>query len=226
MELLPGEYVEKPISFDMLAFNAPYLIERLLNNAIVGDIEEGEQLFMELKRWMFLVNHDTSKKWEMYSYRIDEVWHQFILFTDEYIKFSDHYLGSYISHFPGNAPGYNKADQSLIGSFEDFKQLYERTFAIKLPDLWFDEKSIRLNRRLLNDAAGKLFLEEGNEMIKMINANGNNILSINTIARDAVAFIAATKAFYVRELPGDLTDGEKIQLISSLVKFKILRVAS
>ncbi len=37
-------------------------------------------------------------------------------------------------------------------------------------------------------------------------------------------FIATTGAFYVRELPADLSDEEKVALISTLVDMRLLRV--
>jgi hypothetical protein len=226
MQSFPVEHTQKPISFDVSIYQAPFLIEKLLKDCIIDNTEEGEQLFAEVKRWMLLSQLDKSKIWEMYSYRIDEVWHQFILFTDEYMKFCDRYFGAYFSHSPGNAPGNSEKDDLLTGSFGEFKQLYEKTFKTELPTQWFDEKSININRRVLNYNVGKFFLEDKDGRVNMINDNGGLVLSINLFARDAIAFIAATKAFYVRELPGELTNEEKIFLITSLVEFHILRVAS
>ena len=226
MEILAARDIETPVSFDILSYRAPFLIEKLLKDAIVENAEEGEQLFAEVKRWMLLVYADKSKIWEMYSFLIDEVWHQFILFTDEYMKFCNFYLGSYFPHYPGNAPGNDEKDQ-LIGSFNEFQQLYRSFFQMELPAVWFDEKRITTQRRILNYNAGRLFVKEENGGgVNMTNSSGNILLSINLLARDAIAFIAATKAFYVRELPGDLTDEEKIMIVSSLVRFNVLRVAS
>jgi hypothetical protein len=226
MEALPAEHAEKPVSLDVLTHEAPFLIEKLLNDAMIESMEEGEQLFTEVKRWMLMVHNDRSKTWEMYSLRIDAVWHQFILFTDEYMKFCECYFGVYFSHSPGYAPDNKEMEQPSIGSFSEFKQRYETIFGIELPDVWYDERSVNLHRRLLNDNAGKLFLEEKDELINMVNSDGKILLTINLLARDAIVFIAATKAFYVRELPGDLTDEEKILLAHTLVEFNILRVAS
>ncbi len=226
MEALPAQHAEKPVSFDVLTYEASFLIEKLLTDAIIESVEEGEQLFTEVKRWMLMVHYDRSKTWEMYSLRIDAVWHQFILFTDEYMKFCDCYFGAYFSHSPGNAPDNKEMEQSSIGSFNEFKRRYETIFGAELPGVWYDERSVNLHRRLLNDNAGKLFVEEKDELINMINTDGKILLSINLLAGDAIAFIAATKAFYVRELPGDLTDEEKILLARTLVEFNILRVAS
>lgn len=63
-------------------------------------------------------------------------------------------------------------------------------------------------------------------MADLINANGKVVLSVNDLAQDALAFVAQTGVFYVRELPGDLTDEEKVALITTLVEYKLLRVGS
>ena len=63
-------------------------------------------------------------------------------------------------------------------------------------------------------------------MVDLLDANGRLRLSVNDLAREAIAFIARTGAFYVRELPGDLSDEEKIAIIATLVEYKLLRVAS
>jgi hypothetical protein len=50
------------------------------------------------------------------------------------------------------------------------------------------------------------------------------VLSVNALALPALNFIATTKDFCVRELPGDLTDDEKAALIRPLVRSGVLRV--
>ena len=55
-----------------------------------------------------------------------------------------------------------------------------------------------------------------------MDAKGDVLLSVNKIAREALAFVARTGAFYVRELPG-LTNEEQVALIATLVEHKLLR---
>jgi|GEM_PF-2346181 len=227
MEGLPVKRIEKPVLSEVLSYQAPFLIDKLYKNSIVDSKDEGRQLFTELKRWMLLTRLDKTKIWPMHSLRIDEVWHQFVLFTDEYIKFCQFFFGSYIAHSPSNAPGIEDIDASLFGSFSEFGKAYYKVFDIELPEIWFDEKSVNANRRILNEDAGKLFLKDDEDgMINMINENGSILLTINSLAREAMEFIVSTKAFYVRELSGGLTDEEKNQLISTMIEFKILKVAS
>jgi hypothetical protein len=61
-------------------------------------------------------------------------------------------------------------------------------------------------------------------MIDLLTPAGDVLVSVNEFARDALSFVARTGAFYVRELPGDLTDDEKVALVATLVEYRILRV--
>jgi hypothetical protein len=67
-----------------LEYDAPFLIDKLIKDRIVHDPIEGNALFIEVKRYLVLSRLDPSVAWEMYSRRVDEVWHQFVLFTYEY----------------------------------------------------------------------------------------------------------------------------------------------
>jgi len=65
---------------EALTYEAPFLIEKLLKDHIVDTAEEGQALFAEVKKYIVLTRSDETTLWDMYSLRIDEVWHQFILF--------------------------------------------------------------------------------------------------------------------------------------------------
>lgn len=75
------------VIFGALHHRAPFLIEKLLNEHVVETADEAEALFTEVKRFLVLNQVNRSRIWKMYSLRIDEVWHQFVLFTAEYIEF-------------------------------------------------------------------------------------------------------------------------------------------
>jgi hypothetical protein len=91
-------------AFDSLDYEAPFLIEKLVKDRIVEAPEEAEALFTEVKRYVVITALDRTKRWHMYSRRVDECWHQFILFTWQYFDFCKRYFGRYIPHSPGNAP--------------------------------------------------------------------------------------------------------------------------
>jgi len=211
---------------EAMAYEAPFLIEKLQKDHIVENAKEGEALFAEVKRYFVLARSDGSKIWQMHSLRIDDVWHQFVLFTRQYMDFCQRFFGGYIPHSPGNAPETKIAAVVETASFEQFRNRYEALFGTPLPDLWYDERNVTIRRRVINEHAGVLTLREDDGMVDLLRPDGDLLFSINDFARDALTFVARTGAFYVRELPGELDDDEKIALVAALVENKLLRLAS
>ena len=92
-------YERQEVLTELLAFEAPYLEERCLIKEIVGSKAEYDLLFTEVKKYLWLaVNHETNLT--MFSLRVDEVWHQFILFTRQYSEFCERFFGKYVHHLP------------------------------------------------------------------------------------------------------------------------------
>lgn len=212
---------------EALTYEAPFLIEKLLKDHIVDTAEEGQALFAEVKKYFVLIRSDETTLWDMYSLRIDEVWHQFILFTQEYFKYCHRFFGGYIPHSPSNAPQSATLEREKApASFKDFQARYADLFGLPLPDTWYDERSITAHRRVLNHLVGRLTVQDANGMVDLMNERGEALLSVNELARAALTFITQTGAFYVRELPGDLTDEEKIALIATLVEYGVCRVGA
>jgi hypothetical protein len=212
-----------------LCFEAPYLIEKLVNDHVCASEDEARALFREVKRYLFLNRADQTKLWEMHSFRIDEVWHQFVLFTRQYTEFCTRYYGAYSPHNPSNAPdsAKNNAGQTLqVATFKEFHAYYEKVFGEPLPDYWYDERSVCLHRRVLDAPVGKLLMKEEGGKVELVDGFGEVVFAVNSLAAQAMSFIADTGAFYVRELPGDLDDDEKIALVATLVEHKLLRLAS
>jgi hypothetical protein len=214
------------ISLEVLTYEAPYLIEKLVKNAIVDTPEEGEALFREVKRYLVLADLDQERAWNMYSLRVDEAWHQFILFTRQYIDFSQRFFGRYVSHNPSNAPKVEDARPVEKTNFDQFHTRYQELFGEPLPDVWYDERTITLNRRLYTRWSGPLTVRAAGDMVELLNSRGDSLFAVNDLARDALEFMARTGAFYVRELPGGLHVDEKVALAAALVQCKVLRAAS
>ena len=210
----------------VLCYTAPFLIDKLLKDHVVDSTEEAEVLFSEVKKYLLLASSDREKIWKMYSLRVDEVWHQFILYTREYMNFCDRFFGRYIAHSPSNAPKPEGLDKAEATSFVQFVSKYEELFGSSLPDVWFDERSVRPWRRIFNDQAGSLKVLDNGDSVDLIDSAGTSLLSVNQMAHSALVFISKHAAFYVRELPDDLADEEKVGLISALVEVNLLRVAS
>jgi hypothetical protein len=211
---------------ESLDYQAPFLIEKLVKDRIVETPEEAEALFTEVKRYIVICALDKTKSWHMYSLRIDECWHQFILFTRQYMEFCRDYFSRYIPHSPSNAPEVKTVKPVAKTTFEDFTRRYEELFGAPPSDIWYDARNITVRRRILNDRAGLPSVREDDGTVELLNPRGDILLGVNELARDALEFIAETGAFYVRELPGDLEDDEKVALIAALVELKLLRLAS
>jgi hypothetical protein len=210
--------------FGALDFEAPYLIEKLLKDHVVDSAEEANALFTEVKRYLVLNQIDRTKAWKMYSLRVDEVWHQFVLFTVEYSTFCDKYFGHYAHHAPSNAPDPGFGHRAPEATFAEFADRYLEMFGTELPNVWDDSTCIAPHRRIVNEFAGQFDLGATDDMIDLIGRNGRILFSVSEIARDALRFVADTGAFYVRELPGDLTDDERVALIATLIDMRLLRV--
>jgi hypothetical protein len=99
-----------------------------------------EEIVNEFKKFMAIViiNHKTGRRVEMVSELVDEVWHTFILFTNEYRNFCNTIFGEYVHHEPNVSSKYGvdplfpyKKKQST----EFFYEQYERYFG-SLPKTW------------------------------------------------------------------------------------------
>lgn len=215
----PGQYMEA------LGYEAPFLIDKLLKEQIVETAQEAEALFAEVIKYLILGRTYPGKPWEMISRRVDEVWHQFVLFTAEYTEFGKRYFGHYLHHAPGNSPGMANRPRE-VPSLAEFSAHYTGLFGAPLPAIWFDTGSIGLNRRMLiNEAAGALRLVAYDGMVTVTGMHGP-MVAVNDIAREALEFMLRARAFYVRELPGGLTDDEQQGLAETLVAHSVLVLGS
>ena len=209
----------------VLQFKAPYLIEKLLKNHIAETPAEAEALFAEAKKYLILCHLDSGASWNMYSTRVDEAWHQFVLFTRQYTDFCHRYFGKFLHHNPSNDPTVAEAPHENRSRFGEFETRYEEVFGEPLPEIWFDGRSVALSTRVMNDNAGKFDVSVHEGVACLAGPEGQAEVLVDEIACDALAFISRTGSFHVRELPGELTDEEKVGLIATLVDHRHLRVA-
>jgi len=207
---------------EALAFEAPFLIEKLVKDHVVESADEARALFREVKRYLVMTAADPTVAWAMYSLRIDQIWHQFILFTRQYINYCRHNFGRYVQHAPSTSPVHEGSARLAPSTFAMFSAKYEELFDEPLPDLWYDEKNVTLERRIANPRAGTFTVRDEGEMVELLNSKGEPVFAVELLAQAALAFIAGTGTFFVRELPGELRDEQRIALVSTLVEHKLL----
>ncbi|NTY59111.1 hypothetical protein [Mycolicibacterium sphagni] len=208
-----------------LAFSAPYVVDRLLKDRVVDTAAAAEQLFTEAKRYLVLCAATPGMSFGMHSAMVDAAWHTFILFTAEYTEYGHCYFGDYLHHSPVDDRATAAVSLLKVASFNDFEQRYQELFGQPLPAVWYDDTSVVPSRRVINDGAGILIADSDYHTVRLIDGTGAAVLYVDALARDAVDFIARTRDFYVRELPGDLTDDEKVGVVQALVRSGVLRVA-
>lgn len=214
---------------EALAFNAPFVIDRLVKDQVADTPAFAEQLFTEVKRYLVLCEATPDMTFGMCSAMVDEAWHAFILFTSEYTEYSSRFFGEYIHHSPARDHGVAEptaaAGPQNAASFNDFRQRYQDLYGQPLPAVWYDDSSVAPSSRVINDKVGTLTSVVADHTVHLTDADGNIMLSINELACAALDFIAQTHDFYVRELPGDLTGEEKAGVITPLVRLGVLRLA-
>ena len=118
---------------ELFDFEAPYLEEKLLHDGLLRSRDEYRKAFTELKKYLWL-SSVTGRQLPMTSRTIDEVWHQFILFTFEYHGFCDRFFGGYMHHTPNVAHEAQPEDASMV---KEFFRLYKESFG-PVPRLWVD----------------------------------------------------------------------------------------
>lgn len=230
---------------EALAFEAPYVLDRLLSDRVVETRAQAEELFTEVKKYLVLCELSHDMAIGMYSEMVDAAWHTFILFTDQYADYGRRFFGHYLNHTPTihSDPGHNRKGATAAkirlpaipvngmgprrkSTFTDFRERYEALFGQPLPDVWHDVCFITVNRRMLvDDRRGRLTLARSDGYVALYRDDGAAVLSVNDMACAALQFIIAAGVFYVRELPGGLTDDEKVGLAQALVRSGALKVA-
>ena len=138
LELLtsPSIFVPKAkeLYFGMQDFEAPYLQERLETKSDVKGVTAYETAFDEFKKYASL-SVSTDKPLAMTSPEVDEVWHQFILFTRQYESFCEDRLGgTFLHHSPYRA---NVEAEVVEAHTKNIQAAYEAAFG-EAPELWRD----------------------------------------------------------------------------------------
>lgn len=114
---------------DLFNYQAPFLEEKLFKSGKFSSKEEYDIAFLELKKY-FLLNEITGLSLSMTSTQVDEVWHQFILFTKQYHTFCEKFFGDYIHHVPNTS--FTPMSENGTNYFVD---AYIKVFG-EIPKIW------------------------------------------------------------------------------------------
>lgn len=92
--------MDSPTLDDVLAYENPEVVQKFRRLYAVSE-QEAEEIFMETKKWLWFAAHSTvpatiSKG----MWIIDEMWHTFITFTMDYLRFCEDSFGRFIHHAP------------------------------------------------------------------------------------------------------------------------------
>ena len=90
---------------EALGYRNRHIVDRFVERHAVPR-EEAEDLFVETLRWLWLcrrAERDPAAP-ELFIDEcmalLDEMWHTFVLFTREYTRYCETYLGGYVHHEP------------------------------------------------------------------------------------------------------------------------------
>lgn len=95
----------------VISYKNRLLVNRLCNKLNITR-EEAEQVFSDMKMFLFLAG--TTNEPLAPTEKIDEAWHNFILFTKDYRDFCLRYFGKFIHHVPTDPDNIKSKDGNVI----------------------------------------------------------------------------------------------------------------
>lgn len=126
------------LSQDLKSYDFQPLRERMLNLGYFKDEDTFNAYFTELKKF-FDVARDNNGSVAMISQDVDEVWHQFLLFTTEYMDMTQKHFGTFLHHVPNLH--HDTTDTQGIKNFVDG---YEARFGELPPEkFWGDINNVQ-----------------------------------------------------------------------------------
>ena len=130
-----GSQQAEQLKQQLLAFEAPYVEEKLLQKGQFATRDECRRALVELMKYLWL-SFVFDQRFSMVSKRVDNVWHQFILFTREYHAFCQQHFGSYMHHAPHVGPR-REPDEAFRAGVRGFFAEYQTHFG-PVSRLWAD----------------------------------------------------------------------------------------
>jgi len=106
----------------MMAYQHPEVVARLERKLSLSN-KQAVELFDDVKRFLFLCV--TSSKALAPTKKIDDGWHEFILFTKDYTMFGNEYYGRFIHHRPNPV-----LSQHVAADPADTIEMAQRVFGV------------------------------------------------------------------------------------------------
>lgn len=226
--LLPAPRLVDGVDLDaLLAFEAPYLIDRLTGQHMIPSRDEAIALFQEVKKLLLVQRMHPGHAIPVFSRRVDEAWHQFVLYSVEYRRFCDELFGGYLHHAPAVGAPVGSSDRPAMG-FEAFAAAYRALFDEPPSAHWHDERWVRATTRLLRgELAEGVSLRAAGDKVELVWHHDPErvLLRVDTRGERALRFVVEHGTFFVRELPGLLDDAERVAVCRPLVARRFLWVA-
>lgn len=133
------------VAHDELARKA--IIDKVMRYEISHDIlkryqsetnvpwERIPKLVNEAKRFLIMGALNTGQRASMLSEEVDELWHTFILFTQDYDKFCKETLGKFVHHIPCSKDEIAaRPPDHYEKAYNHFSSVYKSFFGITPPD--------------------------------------------------------------------------------------------
>ncbi len=213
---------------NLMAFPVRGFHEKLVKRRLSRTHEETRSLLSEVKKYLVVANLETAREVPMFSSRVDEIWHQLMLFTAQYQELCERFFPSFQHHDPretsetrrdGEGGGREKID------FNAFCTLYQRFFG-PVDDAWFEDRSVDQDTRVERATWGRpLALRRTARAVEVVLEREPPVMLCRTPLRMTSALEAlmdgATR--YVRELP-NLDGDERLALCRPLLAVGVLRV--
>ena len=108
----------------VLGYKHPDLLNRFGDKYLLTD-DECEEIFRELKLWLYLVGTRTSDTPPLVILSsmevVDNIWHEFLLYTTDYANFCHTYFGHFIHHEPTRVADRLKLQQERECNLQAFQ---------------------------------------------------------------------------------------------------------
>ena len=114
--------VSEKVSYwlNLVVADAPLLLDKIQKNTPVKQLTEAQQGLQEVLRFIYLCAHSNSTLTP--SVLVDDLWHEFILFTRSYSRFCENQIGHFVHH----QPSADRVNELL--QYQQTLALYEQTF--------------------------------------------------------------------------------------------------